>query len=147
ADAGDASSERAPPAAEDDLGLDFDFDAPAEAPAAADEPPAPQATAATLPPEVAELSLDLPVDEPPAAAAPEPPDDDAAARPAAAADSAAQASEPEADQDPLETKLSLAREFEAIGDIDGARILAEEVAAEAQGELRARAQAFLAQLG
>ncbi|MCS6809711.1 MAG: hypothetical protein NZ694_00370, partial [Tepidimonas sp.] len=70
-----------------------------------------------------------------------------AARPAAAADSAAQASEPEADQDPLETKLSLAREFEAIGDIDGARILAEEVAAEAQGELRARAQAFLAQLG
>ncbi|WP_153004455.1 FimV/HubP family polar landmark protein [Tepidimonas taiwanensis] len=48
--------------------------------------------------------------------------------------------------DPLETKLSLAREFEAIGDIDGARTLAEEVVAEATGELQERARAFLAQL-
>jgi len=48
--------------------------------------------------------------------------------------------------DPLETKLSLAQEFEAIGDTDGARSLAEEVAAEASGSLKARAEAFLAQL-
>lgn len=47
---------------------------------------------------------------------------------------------------PLETKLSLAQEFEAIGDEEGARSLAEEVAKEATGDLQARAQAFLARL-
>jgi pilus assembly protein FimV len=51
------------------------------------------------------------------------------------------------DSDPLETKLSLAREFQAIGDTEGARSLAEEVEAEASGEMKARARAFLAQLG
>lgn len=49
--------------------------------------------------------------------------------------------------DPLETKLSLAEEFEAIGDTEGARSLAEEVQAEASGDLQARARAFLARLG
>ncbi|MDV7392698.1 FimV/HubP family polar landmark protein, partial [Arthrospira platensis SPKY1] len=48
--------------------------------------------------------------------------------------------------DPLQTKLSLAEEFQAIGDHDGARSLAEEVEAEATGELKERARAFLAQL-
>ncbi|TSE24422.1 FimV/HubP family polar landmark protein [Tepidimonas aquatica] len=131
----------APAAADDDLGLDFDIDLEPAAAAPAQTPPAP----ATLPPEVAELSLDLPVDESteaaplpelPAQAPPETPGQDGNA-----------SAEPPTDQDPLETKLSLAREFEAIGDVDGARILAEEVLAEAQGELRERAQAFLAQLG
>ena len=48
--------------------------------------------------------------------------------------------------DPLQTKLSLAEEFQAIGDTDGARSLAEEVEAEASGELKAKARAFLSQL-
>ena len=48
---------------------------------------------------------------------------------------------------PLETKLSLAEEFDAIGDTEGARSLAEEVLAEASGDLAARARAFIARLG
>ena len=48
--------------------------------------------------------------------------------------------------DPLATKLSLAEEFNIIGDEDGARALIEEVIAEASGEMRTRAQAALAQL-
>lgn len=48
---------------------------------------------------------------------------------------------------PLETKLSLAEEFDAIGDTEGARSLAEEVLAEATGDLAARARAFIARLG
>lgn len=48
--------------------------------------------------------------------------------------------------DPLATKLALAEEFNAIGDPDGARSLAEEVLAEASGALKARAQKFLAEL-
>jgi len=48
--------------------------------------------------------------------------------------------------DPLETKLSLAEEFQAIGDTEGARSLAEEVRDEASGELKTRAEAFLSSL-
>jgi pilus assembly protein FimV len=101
-----------------------------------------------LPPELAGLSLDLPSDEPTVTAGPspsveanplttEPPNDDLSSLEVAGG---------LAEADPLETKLSLAREFEAIGDIDGARTLAEEVVAEATGELQERARAFLAQL-
>jgi len=50
-------------------------------------------------------------------------------------------------EDPLATKLALAEEFNAIGDADGARSLAEEVLAEASGELRSRAQRLLAEIG
>ncbi len=46
-------------------------------------------------------------------------------------------------ESPLETKLALAEEFRALGDADGARSLASEVVAEAQGSLKTRAQAFL----
>ena len=49
--------------------------------------------------------------------------------------------------DPLETKLSLAAEFLAIGDMEGARALAEEVVSEATGGLQAKARTFLADLG
>ena len=49
--------------------------------------------------------------------------------------------------DPLATKLALAEEFNAIGDPDGARSLAEEVVAEASGELKSRAQRFLTEIG
>jgi len=48
--------------------------------------------------------------------------------------------------DPLGTKLSLAEEFSAIGDTDGARALIEEIIAEASGEMKARAQKALSQL-
>ena len=49
--------------------------------------------------------------------------------------------------DPLETKLSLAAEFLAIGDMEGARSLADEVVDQATGALQAKASAFLADLG
>ena len=49
--------------------------------------------------------------------------------------------------DPLETKLSLAAEFMAIGDMEGARSLAEEVVEQATGRLKDRAKAFLSDLG
>ena len=49
--------------------------------------------------------------------------------------------------DRLATKLALAQEFQAIGDLEGTRTLLQEVAAEAQGELQARAQRLLAELG
>lgn len=45
--------------------------------------------------------------------------------------------------DPLETKFALAEEFRAIGDIDGARSLAEEVLGQSSGSLKSKAQAFL----
>jgi len=48
--------------------------------------------------------------------------------------------------DPLATKLALAEEFNAIGDPDGARSLAEEVLAEASGDLKHKAQRFLAEI-
>ena len=54
--------------------------------------------------------------------------------------------EPTASQnlaDPMETKFSLAEEFRAIGDVDGARSLCEEVVAQSSGALKSKAQAFL----
>jgi pilus assembly protein FimV len=48
--------------------------------------------------------------------------------------------------DPLETKLALAQEFREIGDNDGARSLAQEVATEATGALKARALRMVADL-
>jgi pilus assembly protein FimV len=49
--------------------------------------------------------------------------------------------------DPLATKLALAQEFNAIGDPEGARSLAQEVIAEASGDLKNKAQRFLAEIG
>jgi pilus assembly protein FimV len=49
-------------------------------------------------------------------------------------------------ENPLATKLSLAEEFNSIGDTDGARALIEEVVQEATGDLRIRAQKALAAL-
>jgi len=96
----------------------FDLDSMnAAAPPSQPPPVVPAAPARVgLPPEVQELSLDLDLDETLAAA------------------------------DSLQTKLSLAQEFLAIGDTDGARALAQEVQAEASGALKERASAFLAQL-
>ena len=133
----------APPA--DDLDFDLDLTAEAPTPEPDDASPPPTGAAAPgLPPELDGLSLDLPTDEPPRA---EPASAAAPADEAPADDlSSLEIAEGLGENDPLETKLSLAREFEAIGDVDGARTLAEEVVAEASGELQERARAFLAQL-
>lgn len=48
--------------------------------------------------------------------------------------------------DSHETKLSLAKEFHEIGDVEGARVLVEEVIANATGPVKAKAQRFLAEL-
>jgi pilus assembly protein FimV len=53
----------------------------------------------------------------------------------------------ENEDDPLATKLALADEFKAIGDTDGARALIEEIIAEADGEMKSRAEQALAALG
>lgn len=60
----------------------------------------------------------------------------------AAGDSGAVAGSSSSDS-PLETKFSLAEEFRSLGDAEGARSLAQEVVAEAQGPLKAKAQAFI----
>nr|WP_264361624.1 FimV/HubP family polar landmark protein [Ramlibacter tataouinensis] len=149
-----------PPGMDVDLDLDFSLgdEAPAPAPAPSPVraqraapppvivPPAP-ARAAEAPAakpagdmiefDLGALSLDL--DTPPPAAKP-------SAKPAASAAAPASALPADSD-DPLVTKLALAQEFNAIGDPDGARSLAEEVLAEASGDLKHRAQRFLAEIG
>ena len=110
-----------PPPLADDLDFDIDVDAP---PATAGTPAGLAGTPAPL--DLGSLSLDL--GDPPAA------------------DATTAATElPDVD-DPLATKLALAEEFNAIGDTDGARALAEEVLAEAAGPLKAQAERFLADL-
>jgi pilus assembly protein FimV len=53
----------------------------------------------------------------------------------------------EDDEDsPHAVKLSLARELQAIGDVEGARSLVEEVEAESAGDLQAQARQLLAEL-
>ncbi len=52
-----------------------------------------------------------------------------------------------ADSDPLTRKVELAEEFRQIGDLEGARDLLEEVIAQADGALKAKAQTMLAGLG
>jgi pilus assembly protein FimV len=61
----------------------------------------------------------------------------AAAKPAAADDG---------DDSPHAVKLSLARELQAIGDVEGARSLVEEVEAESAGDLKSQARQLLAEL-
>lgn len=60
--------------------------------------------------------------------------------------SASDAVAPAVTDDPLSTKLDLAREFHAIGDSEGARTLVEEVIAEASGDLKERAQRLLSEI-
>lgn len=49
--------------------------------------------------------------------------------------------------DPLVTKLALAKEFLSIGDDDGARALVKEVMVEASGDLKSKAEKLLAEIG
>ncbi|MFO6421204.1 FimV family protein [Hylemonella sp. W303a] len=102
--------------------LDFGEPTPPPPPAAAAARPEPPAVDFDL----SSLSLDLDAPSPSLSAAP------------TAAD---------AEDDPLATKLALADEFKAIGDTDGARALIEEIIAEAEGDMKARAEQALAALG
>jgi len=52
----------------------------------------------------------------------------------------------ESSESPHAIKLSLARELKALGDVEGARSLVEEVAAEASDEVKAEAKQLLGQL-
>jgi len=140
----------------DENSLSFTAEPPKAAKAAPSPAPAPAAAPAAdggmIEFDLGALSLDLGT---PAAAAP-------AATPAARVP----ANEPDTDEaplstqgaplisadfddangDPLATKLALAEEFNAIGDPDGARSLAQEVLAAASGDLKSRAQRFLAEI-
>ena len=111
---------------------DFALDAPSEpTPLAEAEPGSPAAAAAAPAVEnnelmsfdLSDINLDLDTPEPAAAM-----DKDLT------------------EENPLETKLSLAEEFRAIGDLEGARSLAEEVLAEASGTLKTKASTFLSDL-
>jgi pilus assembly protein FimV len=128
--------------------LNFDVAPPPPAPAPKAAPAAAPAAAnrGMIEFDLGALSLDLPGNAPaPAAAAPKAPAVDLDATMAAGsldlggADATADS--------PLATKLALAEEFNAIGDADGARSLAEEVVAEASGDLKSRAQRLLAEIG
>jgi len=128
-----------------DSTLDFDLDLTdieSPAPSAASAPPP------DLPGEVKALSLDLDLelDEPAASPSTESPSSPDAAGMDTDALAGFELDENLGGNDPLQTKLSLAEEFQAIGDHDGARSLAEEVEAEATGDMKERARAFLAQL-
>lgn len=116
-----------------DLGLDFNLtpepEPPVSAPAGIAQPEHPEAPSDEF--DVQDLSFDL-GDTPSelttdSGLMPPPPEDNP--------------------DDPLGTKLALAQEFHAIGDAEGARSLAEEVLAEATGNLKIRAQRFLGELG
>jgi pilus assembly protein FimV len=159
------AAERTTPLAESMPSLDMDFGA---ATAAFDSPavpelnttqsmkrpdpaaaPAPVADAGMIEFDMGALSLDLdssPAAVPamPAAATPEPQADEA---PHSTAGSPLSTGGLEDDGgDPLATKLALAQEFNAIGDPDGARSLAQEVLAEASGDLKQKAQRFLTEI-
>jgi pilus assembly protein FimV len=47
--------------------------------------------------------------------------------------------------DPMETKLQLASEFHALGDLESARALAQEVVSQAEGDTKAKAERLLSQ--
>jgi len=113
---------------------------------------APAADAGMIEFDLGALSLDLDSPAPaaqagkaPAAAAPSEPDTADAPLSTAGAPLSTGGFE-DTGGDPLATKLALAQEFNAIGDPDGARSLAEEVVAEASGDLKNKAQRFLAEI-
>lgn len=135
-----------------DNSLNFDLSPPEKAAPA----PAPVAAKSDmLEFDLGGLSLDLPPSAPAAAPAPVPapsPAPAAAAAPSLSMDAlpalgGADTGLADGGDSPLATKLSLAEEFNAIGDTDGARSLAEEVLAEASGDLKSRAQRLLAEIG
>jgi pilus assembly protein FimV len=140
-----------------DLVLDpnsLNFDAtpvpPPPPPAPAAQAPAPAKDDGMLEFDLGALSLDLPGTKKEAAApAPAPvaaADPGDTETPTTAGAPLSTAGFDDTGGDPLATKLALAQEFNAIGDPDGARTLAQEVIAEASGELKTAAQKFLAEI-
>lgn len=137
-----------------DEGLTFTTE-PVPAPGLSAAAPAPAAAADSgmIEFDLGALSLDLPNASAPAPSAPAPSAPTAAAPHLAAAPAGDAGSTGgfedtgNSGSDPLATKFALAQEFNAIGDPDGARSLAEEVLAEASGDLKHRAQRFLAEIG
>jgi pilus assembly protein FimV len=130
--------------------LNFDIEppsAPAPAPqAAAAAPAAPAADPGMIEFDLGALSLDLdaPAKGAAAPAASSGPDTES---PTTAGTPLGSGEFDDSSSDPLATKLALAQEFNAIGDPDGARSLAQEVIAEASGDLKNKAQRFLAEIG
>ncbi len=114
---------------DDGLNFDLSIEAPAAEAAPAETPEAPSAPApdTSLDFDLGSLNLDLGTDT--------------IAKPADNAKPMHYLAD-----DPLSTKLDLAREFNAIGDSEGARALIEEVLAEASGSLKERAQKMLSEL-
>lgn len=114
---------------DDGLNFDLNIEAPAAEAAPAETPEAPSAPApdTSLDFDLGTLNLDLGTDT--------------SAEPADNAKPMHNLAD-----DPLSTKLDLAREFNAIGDSEGARALIEEVLAEASGSLKERAQKMLSEL-
>ncbi len=158
------TSQAAEPSGPSSMSMDFDLDFPSQpanlqAPSAAAAAPvaaaAPEAPTFDLSEEAPDFGLDMDL-----------PDEAPASQSAVASAPAPMAFDlnnlnldldapPEIDmssgdasgqENPLETKLSLAEEFRAIGDFEGARSLAEEVLAEASGSLKTKAGTFLADL-
>lgn len=105
---------------------DLDFGEPTPPPPPAAAPAAARAEPPAVDFDLSSLSLDLDAPSPSLSAGP---------------------TATEAADDPLATKLALADEFKAIGDTDGARALIEEIIAEAEGDMKARAEQALAALG
>jgi pilus assembly protein FimV len=128
--------------------LNFEVTPPSQAPAPARAPaaPAPASDAGMLEFDLGGISLDLekPKAAAQAAASANGPDTEA---PTTAGSPLSTGGFEDTSGDPLATKLALAQEFNAIGDPDGARSLAQEVIAEASGELKSKAQKFLAEIG
>lgn len=116
----------AEPEPEDKHMLDFDFNLDTPAPAAAPEAPAPAAADDGFDFDLSSL------DEP--AAAP------------AAAEAAPSLDGMSLSDDPLSTKLDLARVYLDMGDKEGAREVLEELLTEAQGALKSEAESLLASL-
>jgi pilus assembly protein FimV len=128
--------------------LNFDIE-PASAPAPVAQAPAaaaPAADAGMIEFDLGALSLDLdaPAKDAGAPAASTGPDTES---PTTAGTPLGTGEFDDTGSDPLATKLALAQEFNAIGDPDGARSLAQEVIAEASGDLKNKAQRFLAEIG
>lgn len=111
---------------DDGLNFDLNIEAPAAEAAPAEAPSAP-APDTSLDFDLGSLNLDLGTDT--------------SAKPADNAKPMHNLAD-----DSLSTKLDLAREFNAIGDSEGARALIEEVLAEASGSLKERAQKMLSEL-
>ncbi len=125
--------------------LSFSTEPPKPAAAAPVAPaPAPAADAGMIEFDLGSLSLDL--GAPAAAQGPVAEQDTDDAPLSTAGAPLASTGFDDTGSDPLATKLALAEEFNAIGDPDGARSLAQEVLAEASGDLKSRAQRFLAEI-